>query len=98
MKYGRYVAMDGGEIALRSMIDGGEVEMETNIDGGEIGAFMLIYPEPYTGDLVVTPKAWTEQVLHTAYKTMPGDVTVLEVPYFETHNPNGMTVYIANEV
>ena len=96
--YGDAVVIDGGEVSLTQNIDGGEITLVTLIDGGEIGTFMPIYPETYMGALTVTPKAWTEQVLQTRLKMMPDNVTVLEVPYFETHNQDGLTVYIANEV
>lgn len=72
---------------------------ESNGFCASFGEFFGVTPDPYTGELVVTPKAWEEQRLATAHKTMPGDVVVLEVPYYETHNENnGLTVYIASEV
>lgn len=52
----------------------------------------------YEGAYTVTPKANTEQVLATDGKLMQDDVTVFEIPYFETSNLSGTTVYIANEV
>lgn len=54
--------------------------------------------ETYEGEYVVTPKAYEEQVLETANKLMLDNVSVLRVPYFETSNTSGTTVYIANEV
>lgn len=96
-RYGNAVAIDGGEILLSVNIDGGEITLANQMDG-DMGTFMPIVPDQYTGDLTVTPKAWEEQVLETAFKTMPGNVVVLEVPYWETSNPNGQTVYIASEV
>lgn len=54
--------------------------------------------QPYTGDYTVTPKAHAQTVLPTKRKVMSEDVTVLEIPYWETSNPNGKTVYIAEEV
>ena len=52
----------------------------------------------YTGDYVVEPKARKNVVLPTKMKVMSDDVTVLQVPYFETSNVHGNTVYIASEV
>ena len=50
----------------------------------------------YDGSYEVTPKTYS-QTLDTAYKMMQEDVTVLEIPYFETSNDSdGITVYIAN--
>ncbi len=54
---------------------------------------------PYTGEYEVTPKARTEQTLPTSGFLMLNDVTVFEVPYYETSNLyDGKTVYIASEV
>ena len=52
----------------------------------------------YQGEYVVTPKAETETVLQTNGFKMLDDVTVLQIPYYETHGTHGTTVYIANEV
>lgn len=54
--------------------------------------------EHYDGAYTVTPKAAEEQVLETRYKVMDDNVTVLKVPYWETSNTSGTTVYIASEV
>lgn len=53
---------------------------------------------PYTGDYIVTPRAHDQTVLPTKRKVMADDVTVLEVPYWETSNESGVTAYIAQEV
>lgn len=96
MIYGNAVAIDGGEVELSIQIDGGEIELNTFIDGGEQGVFFPVYPDVYTGDLVVIPRAAEAQTLSCAHKTMPDDVTVTKVPYFETSNDSGTTVYIAS--
>ena len=54
--------------------------------------------EPYTGDYTVTPQAHEDVILETNGKRMTDDVTVFRVPYFETSNIYGNTVYIASEV
>lgn len=54
--------------------------------------------EHYDGAYTVTPKAAEEQVLETQFKVMDDNVTVLRVPYWETSNQTGTTVYIASEV
>lgn len=79
MIYGNAVAIDGGEISLSIQVDGGEVELVSYIDGGEQGVFMPIYPDSYTGDLVVTPNRET-QTLYTERLTMPGNVIVNPIP------------------
>lgn len=51
-----------------------------------------IYPGPYE----VTPHSY-EQVLDTARQMMTDDVTVHEIPYWETSNlSDGLTAYIGN--
>ena len=52
---------------------------------------------PYTGTYDVIPKV-KGQVLETKEKYMNDDVTVYGVPYFETSNESGTTVYIAGEL
>ena len=53
---------------------------------------------PYEGDYIVIPKADAATVLPTKDKPMQDDVTVQKIPYYETANPTGDTVYIASEV
>lgn len=67
----------------------------------EVGDTRVAYVrggEPYEGDYVVTPRADAATVLPTKDKTMQDDVTVQKIPYYETANPTGDTVYIASEV
>ena len=45
--------------------------------------------EEYDGDYIVIPKAFQEQVLPTNGKAMIDDVTVREIPYYETSNEYG---------
>lgn len=61
--------------------------------GGGGGSTIAVYAGPYS----VTPKAGTAQTLSTAGKQMTEDVTVAKVPYYETSNTSGTTVYIAQE-
>lgn len=64
----------------------------------KIDTSSIIYDgDLYEGPYVVTPKVSSQQ-LATAHKLMDKDVTVLEIPYFETSNQNGITVYIADEL
>lgn len=53
--------------------------------------------EVYDGDYIVTPKPYEEQVLETKSKLMVDDVTVLAIPYYETSNISGITIYIGGE-
>ena len=53
----------------------------------------------YDGAYTVTPKAWEDQSLPTAQRILQRDVTVFEIPYYETSNlSGGSTVYIGSEV
>lgn len=47
----------------------------------------------YTGDYEVIPTS-SVQTLATNDKVMTDDVTVREIPYYETSNVSGTTVYI----
>ena len=54
--------------------------------------------EPYEGEYTVIPLAGEAVVLPTTNKLLYDDVTVTKVPYYETSNTSGTTVYIASEV
>lgn len=55
--------------------------------------------DAYTGDYNIVPKAFVSQTLETANKVMKENMTISEVPYWETSNEsNGKTAYIAKEV
>lgn len=86
----------GGELRLK-LKEAGELFLHRTIDG-QVGIFTPVYPDVYTGETVVIPMAYEAQVLECKNKTMPDDVTVTRVPYFETSNEDGTTVYIASEV
>ena len=45
--------------------------------------------EYYTGEYEVTPQARSDVILDTSGKLMTDDVTVFEIPYYETTNPAG---------
>lgn len=47
----------------------------------------------YQGVYNVTPSAYAQE-LQTANKMLERNVVVNEIPYYETHNANGITVYI----
>jgi hypothetical protein len=53
----------------------------------------------YYGEYEVTPLAFEQTVLNTSNKLMKKNVTVKEIPYYETSNlGGGVTVYIAGQV
>lgn len=51
----------------------------------------------YGGEYIVTPKPYISQTLETKEKLMANDVTVKEIPYYETSNTSGITIYIGGE-
>lgn len=52
----------------------------------------------YDGAYEVTPSAHEAQILETEGRVMEDDVTVRIIPFFQTSNISGDTVYIASEV
>ena len=69
-----------------------------NTVSGSINRAVREYATVYEGPYLVTPKPYIEQILETANKHLTEDVRVLEIPYYETSNLTGTTVYIGNEV
>lgn len=52
--------------------------------------------EPYEGEYIITPLAFTDQILDTKNKVLTEDIVVQKVPKYETSNVSGgYTVYIA---
>ena len=57
-----------------------------------------VHAETFDGEYVVTPKVMA-QTMPTKQKMMRDDVTIREIPFFETSNTSGgNTVYIGSEV
>ena len=54
--------------------------------------------KPYEGDYDVTPQAKSAVILPTKDRRLSRDVNVKKIPYYETSNQTGVTVYIASEV
>lgn len=48
----------------------------------------------YDGEYIVTPKPFNSQTLYTAGLIMQHNVLVHKIPYYETSNVTGDTVYI----
>ena len=51
----------------------------------------------YTGPTVITPLPFQNTVLETRGKVVYRNINVLEIPYYETSNVSGKTVYIGGE-
>lgn len=95
-----------GTVALRGM--SGTLSQQGGINGklsGEhrlkgtisIGAGVEKDVPIYDGEYEVTPKVYG-QSLETTGKKMLNDVVIRSIPYYETSNPWGNTVYIGSEV
>ncbi len=58
---------------------------------GALSSAEIIYEDlpAYEGSYDVTPLPGAETILETVGKRMTGDVTVGEIPYYETTNPQG---------
>lgn len=54
--------------------------------------------KPYEGEYDVTPQAKSAVILPTKDRLLSRDVNVKKIPYYETSNQTGVTVYIASEV
>ncbi len=84
-----------------SSLSGDAVSVPVSVDDAEASLsadsviVIHVVPTPYEGEYEVTPKARESVVLPTQHKTLTEDVTVQKVPYFETSNDHGTTVYIA---
>lgn len=53
--------------------------------------------DPYTGNYTITPKV-DEQTMATRNKLMQDNVTIKAIPYYETDNNLGTTIYIGSEL
>lgn len=86
-----------GSISTANKIQGA-ISLADIIVSGNLNVPAATEPEHYEGDYEITPSAHHNIVLETANKKMMGDVNVLQIPYFETSNTSGYTIYIGSEV
>lgn len=54
----------------------------------------IITGDKYEGSYTITPKSWEKQTMKTKLKVMSDDVTIKEIPYYETSNKSGLTAII----
>lgn len=90
-------------IPMRVATEGIVVPMTVGTDSQNIGMsisaeYAIAGVEAYAGEYEVIPKARESQTLETKDKLMEENVLIFEVPYFQTSNEYGDTVYIASEV
>lgn len=76
----------------------GELSVDNQAVVGELSIPDMINVGEYDGDYTVIPKAEEAILLETKGLIMKDDLTVTKVPYYETSNAYGITVYIASEV
>lgn len=69
-----------------------------SIIGAQVQIPKVIMSEVYSGDYEIKPQAHHDIILDTNGKTLIENVVVKKIPYYETSNETGYTVYIANEV
>lgn len=81
-------------------VDFTESDQSMAVDFGDFQKIILPSNLPiYAGNHTITPRAKEVQVLETKDKVLLKDLTVKEVPYYETSNlSGGNTVYIGTEV
>lgn len=75
----------------------GVLKSQSNNLNGILSVPPEVPTEIYDGEYLVIPKPFDEQTLETAGLKMKHDVTVREIPYYETSNESGYTVYIGGE-
>ena len=81
---------------ISSAIISGTILATGTIDG-ELTIPPEKYVDPYVGEYTVVSKPFRDEVLKTAGHSMTNNVTVLQIPYYETSNQTGYTIYIGGE-
>ena len=61
---------------------------------GSLNVVEGYWPDTYDGDYIFTSSTQNDQEIDTSKKLMIRDVTIKKIPYFETSNLSGETVYI----
>lgn len=86
-----------GSLQSRAVISGTVFAHQT-VDYGRIDLPQFVQiGEEYEGEYIVVPSTRDEQTLLTKNKLMAEDVTVRRIPYYETSNLYGKTVYIGED-
>lgn len=89
-----YNKADNASLSVKATLSG-----KLSCNGGLTGTLSVGHGydyETYDGEYEVVPRAFNSQTLKTANKLLTKDITVTEVPFFETSNEqDGKTIYIA---
>lgn len=78
-------------------LSGELIPLEITHLNGELTIPKEVPTPSYQGEYIVTPKPFTNKVLETNGFRMTDDVTVLKIPYYQTSNESGYTIYIGGE-
>lgn len=77
----------------------GKIKKEISLQGKlKYSSYVINDAEIYEGEHIITPKPFQQQELETKDKILKENIKVKEIPYFETSNIYGNTVYIGSEV
>lgn len=96
----------GNDVDISNSFDGdygNEIEAGITLDiintlNGEYGVYQeVVRGDIYEGATEVIPRAYDDVILQTRNKVVTENITVFKVPTYETHNPTGITFYIAQE-
>ena len=86
--------------AVPTVLTGQLVSIESN-KNNFLSGNITIPPEVsvpnYQGEYVVTPKPFNDKVLQTNGFRMKDNLTILKIPYHQTSNETGYTIYIGGE-
>ena len=80
-----------GEISDNKISINGVLTSNNNILVGSVNTSTSA--PPYTGSYDIIPSI-EEQTLNNKNKLLSDDLSIKEIPYFETSNPYGETIYI----
>lgn len=99
------ISIDNEVVIIDANVEIEDVDIHTNMQEESLNADFGIITERiiqgdtqiYKGEYEVTPKV-SKQYLETAQKYLTKNVTVNEIPLYETDNQKGTTIYIGNKV
>lgn len=80
-----------GEISENQLSINGVLTSNNNVLVGKVNTSTSA--PPYTGSYDIIPSV-EEQILNTRNRLLSDDLSIKEIPYFETSNPYGETIYI----
>ena len=84
-----------GELKTSEMIVGTMTPID--IVSGDITIPPEKYIDPYMGEYVIKSDPFKDEIYMTKNHSMTKNLTVLKIPYYETSNETGYTVYIGGE-